>query len=305
MLTEIYVDVDDFCKAHRTLLQKALVLTGGCSKNYPCQLTLSEVMTILIGYHLSPYKTFKGYYHDYIANERRRDFPDLISYDRFVSLTARALLPLMAYLTYRCRRSLRTGLYFIDSTPVAVSDPHRAHQHRVFAGLARWGKNSKGWFFGFKLHLIVNNLGQIVHHKLTHGSVHDTHPKVLFELTDDLAGWVFGDRGYLLHPEKQAFVEEQGRLCLVAKTRSKSKAKDLPMQAKKWAKKRPLIETVIGHCKQAGNLEHTRHRSARNGVVNVYACLVAYTFHQRTPTAWVSLADRSLKAPTNSFALAA
>lgn len=267
-------------------------------------------MTILIGYYLSPYKTFKGYYTNYITGQRRRDFPDLVSYDRLVSLTARALLPLMAYLIYRCRRSLRTGQYFIraafrDSTPVAVNHPHRVHKYRVFSGLARWGKTSTGWFFGFKIQLNINNLGQIVRYKLTHGAVHDTHPKVLFELTDDLAGWAFGDRGYLLHPEKQAFVEEQGRLCFVAKTRSKSEAKDLPMQAKKWAKKRPLIETVIGHCKQVGNLEHRRHCSACNGVVNGYACLVADTFHQRTPTAWVNLADRSLKAATGGFALAA
>ncbi len=54
------------------------------------------------------------------------------------------------------RKEKITGISFIDSTPleVEVCHPCRAHGHKVFKGLVAWGKNSVGWHFGFKLHLI-------------------------------------------------------------------------------------------------------------------------------------------------------
>ena len=155
-------------------------------------------MTILIYYHLSPYKNLKAYFTRHVCTDLRRDFPDLVSYDRFITLIPRTLIPLMLYLADRCRRSLRTGIYYIDSTPIAACHPKRAHQHRTLKGFASWGKTSVGWFFGLKVHLLINNLagppgGQLIHVRITDGSTHDANSKVLFHLTNDLVGWVFGD----------------------------------------------------------------------------------------------------------------
>jgi hypothetical protein len=305
MLTEIYCDVDDFCKSHREFIAKLFRLTGLYKKLHSSQLTLSEVMTIVIYYHLSPYKTFKDYYTRHGLINLRRDFPDAVCYDRFVALLPRTLLPLVLYLGHRCRQSLRTGIYFIDSTRLEACDTHRVHQHRVLKGFASWGKTSMGWFYGLKLHLIVNNLGQIIHVRLTDGSTHDSDAKVLFYLTNDLFGWVFGDKGYLLSPEKQAFVEHAGRVFFAAKPRQNMVPVDLPLGAKRWAKKRGVVETVIGQTKQVCDLEHTRHRSAVNAFVNIYASLVAYSFYERKPKVGIELSDRLLSVGQVEWALAA
>ncbi len=242
-------------------------------------------MTILVYYHLSPYKNFKAYYTRHVCQDLKRDFPDLVSYDRFIALIPRTLIPLMLYLAYRCQRSLRTGIYYIDSTLLAACHPKRAHQHRTLKGFAAWGKTSVDWFFGLKVHLLINSLGQLVHVRLSNGSTHDAHPMLLFDLTKDVVGWVFGDKGYLLNVEKRVFVEQQGQVFFAAKARQGMKAPELPLAAKRWAKKRSLIETVIGQAKGVCNLEHTRHRSACNAFVNVYASLVAYSFYERNPVA--------------------
>lgn len=305
MLTEIYCDVDDFCKAQRSLIAKALRHCGAYKKNHPSQLTLSEVMTILIYYHLSPFKNFKAYYTRHVWVDLKSDFPDLVSYDRFLVLIPRTLIPLMLYLADRCRRSIRTGIYFIDSTPVIACHPKRAHQHKTMKGFASWGKTSVGWFFGVKVHLLINNLGELIHVRITGGSTHDANTKVLFHLTNDLVGWVFGDKGYLLNADKQAFIQQEGRLIFAAKPRRGMPAPDLPVGAKKWAKKRGLIETVIGQTKQVCDLEHTRHRSASNAFVNVYASLVAYSFYERKPVARVDISDRLLPSGEPKWVMAA
>jgi len=144
MLTEIYVDVDDFCKAQRALIQHALGYCGAYKKVHPSELTLSEVMTLLVYYHLSPYKTFKAYYTRQVCSDLKRDFPDLVSYNRLVALIPRTLIPLMLYLAHRCAPSLRTGIYYIDSTPVKACHVKRAHQHQTLKGFASWGKTSVG-----------------------------------------------------------------------------------------------------------------------------------------------------------------
>lgn len=214
MLTEIYCDVDDFCKDQQPIIAKLLATTGLYKKPHPSQLTLAEIMTLLIYYHLSPYKNFKAYYTPHIAGDHRRDFPDLVSYDRFVALIPRALFALIFYLAHRCRRSLRTGIYYIDSTRLETCDVHRAHQHRALKGFASWGKTSMGWFYSLKLHLLINNLGEIVHVRPTQGSTADTESKVLFYLTNDLVGWFFGDKGYLLNTEKKPLSNTKGECFL-------------------------------------------------------------------------------------------
>ena len=121
----------------------------------------------------------------------------------------------------------------------------------------------------------------------------------------DVVGWVFGDKGYLLNTEKQAFVEHQGQVIFAAKPRKGMAKADWPLAAKKWAKKRSLIETVIGQTKAVCNLEHTRHRSTTNTFVNIYASLIAYSFYERKPVARVDLSDHLLMVGEPQWALAA
>ncbi len=120
-----------------------------------CKITLAEMMTIMICFHFSDFKTFKHYYIYYIGMQYRHLFPNLISYDRFITVMPKLLVPtiILSYII----KGQKTGIYFIDSTKLEVCHKKRTSSHKVFKGLAEIGKSSYGWFLGFKLHMIINN----------------------------------------------------------------------------------------------------------------------------------------------------
>lgn len=286
MLDEIYYEVDEF---NQLYLEKI----AGFASNinwYPKRkigcMSMGEIMTILIFYHYSHYKNFKQYYEQYVCKDLKRDFPILVSYDRFIWYIPMTLLPMLCFHLCRCKLSTRTNNYFIDSTKIVACHPKRVHQNEVFKGIASWGKTSTGWFYGIKIHLVINNLGEIMQTCFTTGSMPDTNIGVLFYLLKDLSGWVFGDKGYLMSQAKMDFIEYDGTLDFFAKPRNntqKSNQKFMPDEAKKMAKKRPIIETVIGLQKGVLDLEHTRHRSALNAFTHMLAAMCAYSFYQRKP----------------------
>jgi hypothetical protein len=115
-------------------------------------------VTIIIHFHQSRYRDFKTYYTDHVCQHLRAEFPNLVSYERFVSLRPSVLGRLSAYLKSlygRCH-----GISFIDSTALRECDKHRIRTHKVFAELAQRGQGSMGWFYGFKLHLVINDQGE-------------------------------------------------------------------------------------------------------------------------------------------------
>ena len=297
MLVEIYVEIDDFCKANQEIIREWLQESGLVKKAHPSKLTLSEVMTILVHYHQSYYKNFKQYYLNYVQQDLRNDFPDLVSYNRFVELIPRALMPMCLFLNYRCSLSKRTGIYYIDSTRWEVCHPKRAHQHKVMLGFAQWGKTSMGWFYGLKYHLIINELGELINFYVSSGAKADNHAKTLFVLTQNLFGWLFGDKGYLLNKAKRAFLERDGDLKIFSKCRKNMAKQSMPLQASLWIKKRGLIETTIDLTKNDCEAVHTRHRSPINAFVNLFAALCAYSFRQRKPSTKINLEARLLPKP--------
>ncbi|MTI11555.1 IS982 family transposase, partial [Sansalvadorimonas verongulae] len=102
-----------------------------------------------------------------------------------------ALIPLTVFLKTQCLGE-QTGLSFVDSTPIVVCDNHRINSHRVFQGMAKRGKTSTGWKFGFKLHLVINHLGELLSFCLTPGHVDDRKP--VPDLVENLIGWLYGDK---------------------------------------------------------------------------------------------------------------
>ena len=82
-----------------------------------------------------------------------------------------SLIPLCASLQTRKGRS--AGVASIDSTLLAVCHPKRSGRHRVFAGVARWGRNSLGWCYSFKLYLLISDLGELLAYRLTVADVDD------------------------------------------------------------------------------------------------------------------------------------
>lgn len=288
MLVEVYFEIDEFVKQHKEFLFQILQEQGQCKRLYPCNLSLSEIMTILVYYHYSHYDCFKHYYKEHVQKQLKGDFPDLVSYNRFVELLPRALYPLCLFLSSRMALAEKTGIYFIDSSPLKVCHHKRAHQHKVFKGWAAWGKTSTGWFYGLKYHLVINQKGELVSFYISSGNVADNHPRVLFWLTNKILGYLFADKGYLMNEEKKAFVEHEGDLCCITKNRKNAKkAVNLSKEQQSWLKKRGVIESVVDLQKNHLNIEHSRHRAPLNGFTHILAALTAYTFYKSKPTAYV------------------
>ena len=301
MLTAIYVEVDDFCKSSSAIISNFGVVRRGPAP----KLTLSEIMTILIYYHEKNYKNFKSYYTEYVMTELYGDFPDLVSYNRFIEFAPRAMMPLALFLAHQCESSRKTGIYYIDSTRWAACHPKRAHNHKVMKGFAAWGKSSIGWFYGMKYHLVVNQYGEIMNFYLSPGNVSDANAKVMFQLTKDLFGWLFGDRGYLINPAKRDLLERDGELLVFAKCRKNMKKQSIPVEAELWLKKRGIVESVIKSTKCDCDATHTRSRNPFNAFTNLFAALVAYSFKPNKPATAIKLERRLLQMPINQDVIAA
>jgi hypothetical protein len=275
-LLELFCSVDDFMRNFAPPL-KAMQLAADKQRERQGQLCPSEMMTILIHFHQSHYRTFKAYYTEHVQVHLSSEFPHLISYQRFVALIPSMQIPLLAYLQ-SCYGAC-TAISFIDSTSLEVCDPKRINQHRVFAADAQRGKSSMGWFYGFKLHLAVNDRGELLACCLTPGNVDDRTP--VPQMVKSLRGKLFGDRGYISAP-LTTLLFEQG-LHLITRLRKNMKNHLMHLSDKLLLRKRAIIESIIDQLKNISQIEHSRHRSPINFVVHLIAGLIAYCHQDKKP----------------------
>lgn len=274
----LFCNVDDFCLAFEPEFNKRLLEDGTRKRIRKSKLRLSEVMTIIIWFHRSAYRTFKDYYTKEVIPHLSWAFPNLVSYNRFVELKSGTLLPLCYYL--QTRKDICTGTSFIDSMPIAVCHNRRINSHKVFSHVAERGKNSMGWFYGFKTHLIVNDQGGILSFHFTVGNVDDREP--VPRMAKGLFGKLFGDRGYISQKLFKLLFEDGVQL--VTKIKKNMKNRFMPLYDKLMLRKRAIIETIHDQLKNISQIEHTRHRSPANFLVNILAAVIAYTFNEKKPS---------------------
>lgn len=277
-LLELFVDVDDFCQIFLPNWQKRQLSEGSKHRNRQGQLSMSEIMTIIIYFHQSRYRNFKSYYLDHVCQHLQREFPNLVTYERFVALMPSAFGPLSAYLKSLYGKC--TGISFADSTALAVCDNHRIHNHKVFQGVAQRGKGSMGWFYGLKLHLIVNDRGEILACRVTAGNVDDRKP--IPELCKELFGKLIADRGYISQALFEQLLDTFG-VQLITRIKSNMKNRLMPLVDKLLLRKRSIIESVVDQLKNISQIEHTRHRSPINCFINILAGLIAYCHQPKKP----------------------
>jgi len=277
-LLELFCSVDDFWQGFAPKWYAQLLVAGTIRRVRQPELCESEVMTILVHFHQSHYRNFKAYYTEHVLVNLRDAFPKLVSYNRFVELTPRVLIPLAAYLQGCLGKC--SGISFIDATSLAVCDNHRIRQHRVFQGWAARGKTSMGWFYGFKLHVVVNDRGELLAVYLTPGNIDDRQP--VPHLTQHLFGKLFGDKGYLSQPLFSLLFEHG--LHLITALRKNMKNRLILLQDKLWLRKRAIIETIHDQLKNISQIEHSRHRSPHNFLVNLLAGLIAYCHQPKKPS---------------------
>lgn len=156
-------------------------------------LSLSELPFIEVLYHFSPFKDFKRFYRYGLCHEYRSCFNKLPSYQRIVAQKKNLLVPMTILL--HALSGDETGLYFADSTTLKVSRNKRINQHKIFKELAARGKSTMGWFYGLKLHLIVNDKGQNMTVKIMPGNTDDR--AALLGIARNLKGKCYADKGYI------------------------------------------------------------------------------------------------------------
>ena len=275
-LLNLFVAVDDFCQ---TLTTPSERLRLGQTKRpgRKSSLATSEVMTIIVYFHMA-YRDFKTYYTQYVMKHLRDEFPNLVSYTRFVELMPLALPLLCLYL--KARFGPVTGIAFIDANALPVCHNRRIQRHQVFDGLAARGKTSMGWFFGFKLHLVVNDCGELLAFYLTAGNVDDRQP--VPHLAKRLVGKLFGDKVYSSQPLADQLLEQNVQL--ITGLRKNMKNRLLALFDKLMLRKRALIETINDQLKNISQVAYTRHRSVDNFLVNLVAGLIAYTHQPKKPS---------------------
>lgn len=277
-ITALYCCLDDFVQIY-TGWERHHLIGDGRTRYREGKLSLSEMLLIMILFHMDCFRNFKAFYTYGIEQKHRHLFKELPSYERFVSLQKRLLVPLSMLLIMLCKQSKAGGIYVIDSTALKVCSNKRINRHKVFDGLAKRSKTSMGWFFGFKLHLVINDKGQVVAVKITPGNTDDRAP--MLNLTQGLKGLLLADKGYI-SKEKFHALWRRGIKILVG-IRKNMKNYLVPIYDKLLLRKRFVIETVFGVLKEQMGLEHTRHRSVFNAFVHILSCIVAYCFRTNKP----------------------
>lgn len=279
-LVTLFYLIDEFCKEFEPTWRATRLASEERQRTRYCRMTLSEILTIVVHFHQSNHKTFKYYYLNYVCVQLRSDFPELVSYSRFVELMGEVTIPMVTLLV-SLLASPSTANY-IDSTKLVVCHNRRIRRNKVFKGLAARGKSSMGWFYGFKLHLIVNEHGELVSFFITPGNVPDNNIEMVTKLAKKMHGKLFGDRGYI---SKDLFAALWGQgTQLITGIRRNMKNRLLPLIDKLMLRGRSIIETINDQLKNQEQIEHTRHRSPVNFGVNLFSGLIAYQLQPKKPS---------------------
>ena len=280
-VTEIYCMADDFCKEF-TLQQEKYMIKDmkTMHRNKPNRMSDAEIMVILILFHSGGFRCFKHYYKEYVCKHLKHLFPRQVSYNRFVELEKEVLLPMTIFIK-RVLLGTCTGISFVDSTPLCVCRNQRILIHKTFEGLAERGRCSMGWFFGFKLHLIINDKGEILNFMFTPGNVDDREPLKQGRFLENIKGKLCADKGYI----GQALFENLflNGIQLVTKVKNNMRNSLMSIADKILLRKRALIETVNDELKNIAQIEHSRHRSFSNFIANSLSVIAAYCFFEKKP----------------------
>ena len=242
-IIDIFIKVDDFCKLFQDEFAKHQLAPEQCLKtrNRATGLCDSEIVALLIAFQGGQFRNFKSFYTAYVQVHLKEDFPNLVSYNRFIELSHRHAIVFMLFLHHCCRGEC-TGISFIDSTVIRVCHNKRIPRHKTFKGFAERGKSSMGWFFGFKLHLIINDKGEILSFYLTRGNVDDRNIQAITEMTKEIFGKLFGDKGYISKALSDLLWSNDIQLTTPIKRNMKSRP--LSNEERILLRKRSLIETV-------------------------------------------------------------
>lgn len=277
-ISDIFCIVDEFCKNFEESTSSFLI--GNKPKRKP-RMSTSEVITIYMMFHLSGFRCFKHFYIFYVQKHLQNEFPNTVSYNRFVELMQSVIMPMTIFAKTCCLGSC-TGISFIDSTPIRVCKNKRIARNKVFKDIATTGKSTMGWFHGFKLHIVINDKGELLSFAVTQANVDDREPLKNEGFLNQIFGKLFADKGYISEKlQKLLFVDG---IELITSIRNNMKNSLMLMSDKILLRKRSVIETVNDELKNICQVEHSRHRSVGNFITNLIAGIIAYHFLPKKPS---------------------
>lgn len=276
-ITEIFCIIDEFCQEYDQVVDKALL---GNSSKRPSVMSKSEIITITVLFHLGGFRTFKHFYIYYVQEHMKEEFPKTVSYNRFTELMQGNLMGMTLFLKTCCMGNC-TGISFVDSTPIRVCKNKRIKRNKVFKGIANTGKSTMGWFYGFKLHIVINDKGEILTFTITQASEDDRTPLKQQRFLDKIFGKLFADKGYVGKDlAKLLFIDG---IQLITNIKNNMKNCLMTISDKILLRKRSVIETVNDELKNICQVEHSRHRSFGNFLSNIISGLIAYSFLPKKP----------------------
>jgi len=276
-ITDIFYLVDEFCLEFEKSIQKHTL--GNKPKRKP-RMSCSEVITIMVIFHTCGFRNMKHFYIHYVQKHMSDQFPQTVSYNRFLELMQGATLPMSIFLK-TCCMGKGTGISFIDSTPIRVCKNKRIKRNKVFNGLAQLGKSTMGYFFGFKLHIVINDKGELLNFVITPGNTDDREPLKSPSFIKTLKGKLYADKGYINKALTQLLFLDG--LHLITSIRNNMKNVLMELKDKILLRKRSVIETVNDELKNICQIEHSRHRSFSNFLTNLISGLIAYSFFPKKP----------------------
>jgi len=276
-VTEIFYLADEFCQSFKATIA---VHTLGKAPKRPPVMSDSEVITLMVLFHYGCFKNMKHFYCYYVQQHLCGEFPKTVSYNRFTELMQAAVLP-MAIMLKTCCLGQSTGISFIDSTPIRVCKNKRIKRNKVFKGIAQVGKSTMGYFYGFKLHLIINDKGEILNFVITQANVDDRQPLLNERFIKCITGKLYADKGYISKKLNNTLFMDG--IHLITTIRNNMKNCLMELKDKIMLRKRAIIETVNDELKNMCEIEHSRHRSVGNFVTNILAGLIAYSFFPKKP----------------------
>lgn len=276
-ITEIFVLTDEFCKEFDNVVKSHRI--GNKPKKKP-RMSQSEVITIMVLFHFGAFKNLKHFYLHFVKEHMKGEFPQTVSYNRFVELLQASALPMTMFLKTCCMGEC-TGISFIDSTPIRVCKNKRIPRHKVFEGIAQRGKSTMGYFYGFKLHFVINDKGEILNFMITPGNTDDRDPLKNANFLKEIKGKLYADKGYISKMLTEVLFVDG--LHLITYIRNNMKNVLMEMKDKILLRKRSVIETINDELKNICSIEHSRHRSFENFITNLVAGLIAYSFFQKKP----------------------
>lgn len=282
-VTEIFCICYDFCKEFNAEVEKNSIKApdGRKHRRRNGMMSDAEVMTILICFHFNTFRNFKHYYLFYVKKHLAHLFPRVLSYNRFIEVESKVSIQMMLFLQLICFGEC-TGISFIDSTCIPVCHNKRILTNKVFKGYAERGKSTMGRYYGFKLHLICNEKGELLNFMLARANVDDRNESVFNRLSDNVFGKLYADKGYI----SQTLFERlfDNGLHLVTGFKSNMKNRLMPLYDKIMLRKRSVIESVNDELKNVAQTVHSRHRSIINFGMNLLGALAAYSFFEKKPS---------------------